>query len=42
MVGTERTAGRVVLRRLSIFHFAHRAFCAAAIFLRAAGDIVRL
>jgi hypothetical protein len=26
----------------AFLHFAHRAFCAAAIFLRAAGDIVLL
>jgi hypothetical protein len=41
MVGTVRTAGRVILR-LNALHFAQRAFCAAAILLRAPGDIVRL
>ena len=40
MVGTARTAGRVTV--LDNLHFAQRAFCAAAMRLRAAGDIVFL
>ena len=40
MVGTARTNGRVILRLA--LHFAHRAFCAAAILLRAEADIVLL
>ena len=40
MVGTARTNGRVIFRLA--LHFAHRAFCAAAILLRAAADIFLL
>jgi len=40
MVGTARTDRRAILRLA--LHFAHRAFCAAAMRLRAAGDIVLL